>query len=191
MLSDLMRRVSSWDPVFISASTPCQAYSTTDIHHLSDAPRLIPLIRDHPRATGRLYALENVKGAAPDLLDSAQLLDGAFFGLGVDRPRFFETSFDLVIDEYILHPRTTLRLTAPPVVSLWVAPGSSFAGAWCMTHCHAVSVCRAPPVADESALLRARAARVGAVSLTSQAVSGPSRVLIDGVPNPLRFGSSC
>ena len=42
-----------------------------------------------------------------------------------------------------------------------------------------------PPAADEGALLRARAARVGAVSLTSQAASGPSRVLIDGVPNPL------
>jgi hypothetical protein len=44
VLSDLMRRVSSWDPVFISASAPCQAYSTTDIHHLSDAPRLVPLM---------------------------------------------------------------------------------------------------------------------------------------------------
>ena len=109
VLSDLMRRVSSWDPVFISASAPCQAYSTTDIHHLSDAPRLIPLIRDHLRATGRLYALENVKGAASDLLDSAQLLYGAFFGLGVDRPRFFETSFDLVIDEYIRAPGLALR----------------------------------------------------------------------------------
>ena len=109
VLSDLMRRVSSWDSVFISASAPCQAYSTTDIHHLSDAPRLIPLIRDHLRATGRLYALENVKGAASDLLDSAQLLYGAFFGLGVDRPRFFETSFDLVIDEYIRAPGLALR----------------------------------------------------------------------------------
>ena len=109
MLSDLMRRVSSWDPVFISASAPCQAYSTTDIHHLSDAPRRIPLMRYHLRTTGRLYALENVKGAAPDLLDSAQLLYGAFFGLRVDRPRFFETSFDLVIDEYIRAPGLALR----------------------------------------------------------------------------------
>ena len=91
VLSEFMRRVDSWDPLLISASPPCQAYSTTDIQHLSDAPRLISLIRDHLRATGRLYVIENVKGAASDLLGSAQLLYGAFFGLGVDRPRFFET----------------------------------------------------------------------------------------------------
>ena len=109
VLSEFMRRVESWDPVFISSSPPCQAYSTTDIQHLSDAPRLISLIRDHLRATGRLYAIENVKGAASDLLESAQLLYGAFFGLGVDRPRFFETSFELVIDEHIRVPGLALR----------------------------------------------------------------------------------
>lgn len=37
------------------------------------------------------------------------MLYGAFFGLGVDRPRFFETSFDLVIDEYIRAPGLALR----------------------------------------------------------------------------------
>ena len=42
-----------------------------------------------------------------------------------------------------------------------------------------------PPAGDEGALLRARAARLGAVSLSAQAVSGPSRSSIDGVPNPL------
>ena len=109
VLSEFMRRVDSWDPLFISASPPCQAYSTTDIQHLSDAPRLISLIRDHLRSTGRLYAIENVKGAASDLLESAQLLYGSFFGLGVDRPRFFETSFDLVIDEHIRVPGLALR----------------------------------------------------------------------------------
>ena len=39
-----------------------------------------------------------------------------------------------------------------------------------------------PPVAAEGSLLRERAARVGAVSLTAQAAGG---LLIDGVPNPL------
>ena len=62
-------------------------------------------------STGRLYVidLENVKGAASDLLDSAQLLYGAVFGLGVDRPRFFETSFELVVDEYIRGSGLELR----------------------------------------------------------------------------------
>ena len=99
-----------WDPhLLISASPPCQAYSTTDIQHLSEAPRLISLIRDHLRSTDRLYAIENVKGTASDLLDSAQLLYGSFFGLGVDRPRFFETSLQLVIDEHIRVPGLALR----------------------------------------------------------------------------------
>ena len=42
-----------------------------------------------------------------------------------------------------------------------------------------------PPVVDEGALQRARAARVGATSLTAQSGGGASGVLIDGVANPL------
>ena len=58
------REMELWNPMFISASAPCQGYSTADVQNLSEAPRLISLMRDHLRATGRLIALENVKGAA-------------------------------------------------------------------------------------------------------------------------------
>ena len=61
-LSDLLRALELWNPMFISASAPCQGYSTADVQNLSEVPRLISLMRDHLRATGRLYALENVTG---------------------------------------------------------------------------------------------------------------------------------
>ena len=57
VLSDLLCALQLWNPMFISASAPCQGYSTADVQNLSEAPRLIFLMRDHLCATGRLYML--------------------------------------------------------------------------------------------------------------------------------------
>ena len=39
----------------------------------------------------------------------AILLYGGYFGLGVDRPRFFEANFPIVVDEYLKAPGLALR----------------------------------------------------------------------------------
>lgn len=79
----------------IHAGPPCQAHTTmsnrwrgrsevTDAH-----PQLIGPIRERLIAAGVPYVIENVGGARTELL-SPVLLHGGMFGLGVDRPRFFE-----------------------------------------------------------------------------------------------------
>ena len=47
---------------------------------------------------GRLWAIENVMGAARHMAKSAKVVDGAYFGLQVARARLYETNFDLHID---------------------------------------------------------------------------------------------
>ena len=100
----------SWAPDVTLASPPCQPYSTADMQGATKAKRMIPLIRGYLESLGGLYAIENVKGAAKEMLPHAVLLYGSFFGLGVDRPRFFEANFPIVVDEYLRGPGLALRL---------------------------------------------------------------------------------
>ena len=95
------------DPTLLMMSPPCKSYSTADFQGRSDAPELIGLSRDLGKETGRLFAIENVKGAASEFEDHAILMYGSYFGLHVDKPRFFEANFPLIVDEYI---ETTGRL---------------------------------------------------------------------------------
>lgn len=79
----------------IHASPPCQAYSiSTNNGCHKDAPKLIPIVRQYLKKTGRPYIIENVYGAP---LEAAIQICGASFGLGVsgfdlNRHRYFECS---------------------------------------------------------------------------------------------------
>ena len=100
------------DPVVIMASPPCKQYSTMDVWGLSKAEDLIALTREFLSSTGRLTAIENVKGAAKEMADHAVLVYGSDFGLHVDRPRFFEANFPLIVDRYLREGGSALRSKA-------------------------------------------------------------------------------
>ena len=104
-----LAHVARVNPVLISASPPCKKYSTSDMQKRSGAEDMIALTRDSCEQTGRLYVLENVKGAADEMRDHALLIYGSYFGLRVDRPRFYEANFDLRLDEYMRGPGLNLR----------------------------------------------------------------------------------
>jgi DNA (cytosine-5)-methyltransferase 1 len=75
----------------IHASPPCQAYSTMSNRHGSISPLLIDEVRDLFYATHVPYVIENVVGARRHM-HSPLLLHGDMFGLGVYRPRLFESN---------------------------------------------------------------------------------------------------
>ena len=104
--------VDAIDPTLIMQSPPCKAYSTADFQDRSEAPELIARSRDLGLETGRLFVIENVKGAAAEFQDHAVLLYGAYFGLHVDKPRFFEANFPLHVDQYLKVPGLRLRTLA-------------------------------------------------------------------------------
>ena len=107
--ADFLQRVGKVKPMVILASPPCKKYSTMDVPNHSEAEELIALTRDACEQTGKLYVIENVKGAAAEMKEHAILLYGAYFGLQVDRPRFFEANFELRVDEYLKVPGLALR----------------------------------------------------------------------------------
>ena len=104
-----LAHVARINPVVIAASPPCKKHSTSDMQKRSEAEAMIALTRDSCEQTGRLYIIENVKGAAAEMRDHALLLYGSYFGLRVDRPRFYEANFDLRVDEYLGRPGLDLR----------------------------------------------------------------------------------
>ena len=75
----------------IHASPPCQSYSTMSNRYGSSAPALIGAIRDRLGVTGVPWVIENVVGARRHLR-GAVLLHGGMFGIGVYRPRLFESN---------------------------------------------------------------------------------------------------
>jgi DNA (cytosine-5)-methyltransferase 1 len=82
----------------IHASPPCQAFSTLRHRTDGDYPDLIAATREHLRASGRPYVIENVVGAP---LVNPLLLCGSSFGLGVDgrqlrRHRQFESNVPMM-----------------------------------------------------------------------------------------------
>ena len=78
----------------IHASPPCQRYSTMTADP-SRHPDLIAPVRELLKATGLPYVIENVTGARRTL-DHPAMLCGSSFGLGVQRHRYFETSFPML-----------------------------------------------------------------------------------------------
>lgn len=81
----------------IHASPPCQAYTTMSARWrgaggLADShPMLIGEVRARLEASGVPFVLENVEGAASDMGRTFRL-HGGMFGLGVHRPRLFESN---------------------------------------------------------------------------------------------------
>jgi len=90
-------------------SPPCKAHSTQDLQKQSVEPSLIEPSRDVLSESGLLYSIENVVGAVGRLASGSTLMRGAWFGLGVDRPRYFETNYPLHIDEALRGPGEELR----------------------------------------------------------------------------------
>jgi DNA (cytosine-5)-methyltransferase 1 len=93
---DDVRISSAFDA--IHASPPCQAYMTMSNRWGSDYPELIDEVRDLLMATGLPWVIENVAGARPSMR-SPYRLTGEMFGLGVHRPRLFETNFAFLVPE--------------------------------------------------------------------------------------------
>ena len=105
-VADLRRRARAF---ITMASPPCKPYSGA---RMRGAPKEEPMIaqtRDVLRQAGGLYAIENVVGAKTDLRAGACQLRGSMFGLHVDRPRLFETNFELQVDEALAEPGRALR----------------------------------------------------------------------------------
>jgi site-specific DNA-cytosine methylase len=75
---------------FIHASPPCQAYS-----HLTPIaaphPRLIAATHLMLHASGKPYCMENVEGAKKELRPNIAM-DGHYFGLPMERRRYFHLS---------------------------------------------------------------------------------------------------
>ena len=84
---------------FIWASPPCQRYTALNHIKKNDHPDLVAPIRELLKASGKLYAIENVAGAP--LINPIRLC-GTSFGLGItldgvryelQRHRYFECNF--------------------------------------------------------------------------------------------------
>lgn len=82
----------------VHASPPCQGYTQITRHKERQAewPKLIAPVRDELVTLGRPYVIENVVGARDEMRETF-LLHGGMFGLGVDRPRLFETNFLVMV----------------------------------------------------------------------------------------------
>ena len=86
----------------IHASPPCQGYTTMSNRHKAAQaawPKLIIPTRDALRSTGLPYIIENVVGAKREMVDPIKL-SGGMFGLGVARPRLFESNVFLTVPSY-------------------------------------------------------------------------------------------
>jgi len=92
---------------FIHASPPCQAYSylTPDpsLH-----PRLILNVKHMLFASGKPHVVENVPGSALELRPNF-VVNGHYFGLVTDRPRYFYVS-SLIEPVRLIKPGNTLAI---------------------------------------------------------------------------------
>ena len=79
----------------IHASPPCPGYTTMNNRRGSSAPKLIAPVRDLLDATGLPWIMENVPGALVEMRSPIELT-GEMFGLGVHRPRLFESNVMLL-----------------------------------------------------------------------------------------------
>ncbi len=83
------------------ASPPCQGYTFMNNRYperRNSHPRLILPIQERLRKTGKLYVIENVMGAWPEMLNPVKL-HGGMFNLGVHRPRLFEINLFMLISQ--------------------------------------------------------------------------------------------
>lgn len=99
----------------IHASPPCQAFTTMsnrwrDKGGVADShPDLIAEVRILLLAHGLPYVIENVVGARREM-HLPVTLHGGMFGLGVYRPRLFETSVQIAAPPYADQPKNPLGI---------------------------------------------------------------------------------
>lgn len=96
---------------FMIGGPPCKFYSRARVKGEAKQPPLIAGFRDMCVAlfgSERMWAIENVMGAAPHMSEGATVVDGAYFGLRVARARLYETNFPLIIDESVKQPAREL-----------------------------------------------------------------------------------
>lgn len=94
---------------FIHASPPCQGYSnfTKDdsvyVYYSSgkQTPKLIAPVREVLKSINKPYAIENVAGAAEDMINPIYLT-GCMFNLPIRRKRLFECNFPVEQPKSIL-----------------------------------------------------------------------------------------
>lgn len=86
----------------IHASPPCQGYTTMSNRWRGNGgaadshDTLIAEVRHYLEEWGGVYVIENVPGARKDMRNPITLR-GGMFGLGVDRPRLFESNVALTV----------------------------------------------------------------------------------------------
>lgn len=80
----------------VHASPPCQAYTTMSNRKRGDWPDLLGPVREALLAWGGVYVIENVPGARRHMHSPVQL-HGGMFGLGVSRPRLFESNVTIKV----------------------------------------------------------------------------------------------
>lgn len=105
LLSDAFRQdriANEFDA--IHASPPCQSYSNMSNRHGSDEPELIAPVRELLDEIGLPYVIENVVGARSHMRNPV-LLHGGHFGIGVYRPRLFETNWLLMAPGKAARPK--------------------------------------------------------------------------------------
>jgi DNA (cytosine-5)-methyltransferase 1 len=95
----------------IHASPPCQAFTKARKLQGNHHEDLIEEVRALLEQTGLPYVIENVKGAP--LIDPV-MLEGQMFGLGVHRPRLFETNWPLDVPVLRLSPPRQTKMGRPP-----------------------------------------------------------------------------
>lgn len=88
----------------IHASPPCQGYTTMSNRWRGNGgaadgwDKLIGEVRHWLEAWGGIYVIENVPGARREMCDPITL-HGGMFGLGVNRPRLFESNVPIAVDK--------------------------------------------------------------------------------------------
>ena len=97
VLGDALEYVTEHGAEFdvIHASPPCQAYSMAGQQWRAEGREYPDLVAETRRLlieTGKPYVIENVPGAP---LINPTVLNGAMFGLLVERTRLFECSFEM------------------------------------------------------------------------------------------------
>jgi DNA (cytosine-5)-methyltransferase 1 len=79
----------------IHASPPCQAYTTMGNRHRVEHPDLLPPVLAVLEPLQIPWIVENVEGARQHMRNPIRL-HGGMFGLGVDRPRLFQSNMMLL-----------------------------------------------------------------------------------------------
>ena len=90
------------------AGPPCQFYSTIRVNGEARSPPLIDGTRDLVASLFDYWSIENVPGARKHMQRPVELR-GSDFGLRVDRPRLFESNFQIRVDDCVRRADDRLR----------------------------------------------------------------------------------